>query len=105
LDRRSIALLLLGFSAGLPLLLIFSSLSLLLREAGVERSTVTMFSWAGLFYSFKFILAPLVDLVTLPFLTCGMGRQRSWLIAARVVIMLSVVGMAFINPVNEQQLL
>jgi len=105
LDRRSIALLLLGFSAGLPLLLIFSSLSLWLREAGVERSTVTMFSWAALFYSFKFIWAPLVDLVPIPFLTRRMGRRRSWLIAAQVAIMLSVVGMAFINPVNEQQLI
>src|SRR5699024_722457 len=83
LDRRSIALLLLGFSAGLPLLLIFSSLSLWLREAGVERSTVTMFSWAALFYSFKFIWAPLVDLVPIPFLTRRMGRRRSWLIAAQ----------------------
>lgn len=104
LDRRSISLLLLGFSAGLPLLLIFSSLSLWLREAGVERSTVTMFSWAALFYSFKFIWAPLVDLVPIPFLTRSMGRRRSWLLVAQLAVMLSVMGMAFINPVNEQQL-
>src|SRR5699024_3360195 len=48
---------------------------------------------------------PLVDLVPIPFLTRRMGRRRSWLIAAQVAIMLSVVGMAFINPVNEQQLI
>ena len=60
-DRRAVTLFLLGFSAGVPILLIFSSLSLWLREAGVERSTVTMFSWAALAYSFKFVWAPLID--------------------------------------------
>jgi len=59
--RRVLALLFLGFSAGLPILLIFSTLSLWLREAGVERSAVTFFSWAALGYSFKFVWAPLVD--------------------------------------------
>ena len=68
-DRRVLALLFLGFSAGLPLLLIFSSLSLWLVEAGVERKPVTFFSWAALGYSFKFIWAPLVDRLPLPLLT------------------------------------
>jgi MFS transporter, PAT family, beta-lactamase induction signal transducer AmpG len=104
-DRRCITLLLLGFSAGLPLLLIFSSLSLWLREAGVERSTVTMFSWAALFYSFKFIWAPLIDLLPLPVLSRKLGRRRSWLLLAQLLVMLSVVGMASINPINEQQLM
>jgi len=54
-DKRAGIMALLGFSAGIPILLIFSSLSLWLREAGVDRSTVTMFSWAALGYSFKFI--------------------------------------------------
>ena len=61
-------MLLLGFSAGLPIMLIFSTLSLWLSEAGVELKTVTMFSWAGLGYSFKFIWAPLVDALPLPLL-------------------------------------
>ena len=58
-DRRVVTMLFLGFSAGIPLLLIFSSLSLWLREAGVERNAVTFFSWAALGYSFKFVWAPL----------------------------------------------
>jgi hypothetical protein len=62
-------MLFLGFSAGIPLLLIFSSLSLWLREAGVERNAVTFFSWAALGYSFKFVWAPLVDRLPLPWLT------------------------------------
>ena len=52
---RVLTMLFLGFSAGIPILLIFSSLGLWLREAGVERSAVTFFSWAALGYSFKFV--------------------------------------------------
>ena len=63
---KALALLFLGFSAGLPILLIFSTLSVWLREAGVARSAVTFFSWAALGYSFKFLWAPLVDLLPLP---------------------------------------
>ena len=75
-DKRAVTMLFLGFSAGLPILMIFSSLSLWLREAGVERSAVTYFSWAALGYSFKFIWAPLVDRLPLPILTKMFGRRR-----------------------------
>lgn len=97
-------MLLLGFSAGLPILLIFSSLSLWLREAGVDRSAVTFFSWAALGYSFKFIWAPLVDKIPLPWLSRGLGRRRSWLLLAQLAIVLSIVGMAMIDPANHQHL-
>ena len=79
-DRRAIAMLLLGFAAGIPILLIFSSLSLWLTEAGVDRATVTMFSWAALGYSFKFIWAPLIDALPLPWLTRRFGQRRGWLL-------------------------
>lgn len=105
LDKRAIILLLLGFSAGLPLLLVFSSLSLWLREAGVDRGTVTLFSWAALFYSFKFIWAPLIDLLPLPYLHRRLGRRRSWLLVAQLGIMLAIIGMGSINPVTEQHLI
>ncbi len=104
-DKRSVILLLLGFSAGLPLLLIFSSLSLWLREAGVERGTVTLFSWAALFYSFKFIWAPLIDLLPLPVLTRYLGRRRSWLILTQLIIITALIGLANINPAQEGQLI
>ncbi|MEZ5478612.1 MAG: hypothetical protein R3E95_14375 [Thiolinea sp.] len=69
-------MLFLGFSAGIPILLIFSSLSLWLGEAGVERKAVTFFSWAALGYSFKFVWAPLIDKLPLPVLTAALGRRR-----------------------------
>ena len=67
LSRKSLGMSLLGFSAGLPLLLIFSTLSVWLVKAGVERSTITLFSWAGFAYAFKYLWSPLVDNYKLPF--------------------------------------
>lgn len=96
-----ISLFFLGISAGIPLLLIFSSLSLWLREAGVDRSAVTYFSWAALGYSFKFVWAPLVDRLSLPWLTDYLGRRRSWLLLSQLMIMLSIGAMASIDPASQ----
>lgn len=98
---RVISMLFLGFSAGLPLLLIFSSLSIWLREAEVSRSTVTYFSWAALAYSFKFVWAPLVDRLPLPILTRLMGRRRSWLLLAQVFIVGALLFMAGNDPLQS----
>ncbi|WP_066566333.1 MFS transporter [Snodgrassella sp. CFCC 13594] len=97
-DRRALTMLFLGFSSGVPLLLIFSTLSLWLREAGVERSTVTMFSWAALAYSFKFVWAPLIDALPLPGLTRWLGRRRAWLLVAQLLIVIAILWIALIDP-------
>lgn len=104
LDCRALIMLFLGFSAGIPILLIFSSLSLWLREAGVDRSVVTMFSWAALGYSFKFIWAPLIDAVPLPVLTAKMGRRRAWMLMSQIGVVLAIVLMASINPAEPSLL-
>jgi len=93
-----VAMLFLGFSAGLPILLIFSSLSLWLREAGIERSAVTFFSWAALGYSFKFVWAPLIDRLPLPILTRLLGRRRAWLFFAQISVGMAICTMACIDP-------
>ena len=95
-------MLFLGFSAGLPILLIFSSLSLWLREADVSRSAVTFFSWAALGYSFKFIWAPLIDKLPVPLLNRLLGRRRSWLLLAQISIILAILWMSSIDPANGQ---
>ncbi|MDO8905071.1 MFS transporter [Hydrogenophaga sp.] len=99
-DRRVLAMLFLGFTAGLPILLIFSSLSLWLVEAGVERRAVTFFSWAALGYSFKFIWAPLVDRLPLPLLTRWLGRRRAYLLLSQVGVISAIVGMASTDPAS-----
>ncbi len=98
LHPRVISMLFLGFSAGVPLLLIFSSLSLWLREAGIERNAVTFFSWAALGYSFKFVWAPLIDRLPLPFLTRRLGRRRAWLLTAQIAVMTAILLMATVDP-------
>lgn len=87
-----------GFSAGIPILLIFSTLSVWLREAGIDRSAVTFFSWAALGYSFKFVWAPLVDKMPLPLLTSRLGRRRGWLLLAQLSVMAAIVWMACTDP-------
>lgn len=101
---RVLSMLFFGFSAGIPLLLIFSSLSLWLREAGVERSTVTYFSWAALAYSFKFLWAPLVDRLPIPTLSRLLGRRRAWLVVSQLSIVCSISLIALVNPAEEHAL-
>ncbi len=91
-------MLLLGFSAGLPLLLVFGTLSFWLREAGIDRSTIGYLSWVGLAYGFKWVWAPLVDRLPIPLLTRLLGRRRSWLLLSQAVIMAALVGMALTDP-------
>ena len=101
---RVITMLFLGFSAGLPILLIFSSLGLWLREAGVNKSSVTFFSWAALGYSFKFVWAPLVDKLPIPVLTRLLGRRRSWMLLAQISIIIAILWMAQTDPTNPTSL-
>ncbi|OTG73372.1 MFS transporter [Acinetobacter terrae] len=105
LDRRALIMLFLGFSAGIPILLIFSSLSLWLGEAGIDKSAVTFFSWAALGYSFKFVWAPLIDELPVPVLTKILGRRRAWLLIAQVLIICAICIMAFSNPALGQSYL
>ncbi|MEM8765817.1 MAG: MFS transporter [Pseudomonadota bacterium] len=98
LHPRVVAMLFLGFSSGLPLLLIFATLSLWLREAGVDRGEVTYFSWAALGYSFKFVWAPLIDKLPLPILATVLGQRRSWMLVAQFLIIASIVLMAMSDP-------
>lgn len=91
-------MLLLGFSAGLPLLLVFGTLSFWLREAGIDRTTIGYLSWVGLAYGFKWVWAPLVDRLPIPVLTRLLGRRRSWLLLSQAVIITALVGMALTDP-------
>lgn len=102
LDRRAFVMFFLGFSAGIPILLIFSSLSLWLGEAGIDKAAVTFFSWAALGYSFKFVWAPLIDEIPIPWLSAKLGRRRAWLLTAQLSIVASIVMMASADPSQGQ---
>ncbi len=96
---RVLGMLSLGFSAGLPLLLIMGTLSFWLREAGIDRATIGYLSWIGLAYSFKWLWSPLVDRLSLPLLTRWLGRRRAWLLLSQITIACALVGMATTDPV------
>ena len=98
LEAPSLRMLALGFSAGLPLLLVLGTLSFWLREAGINRSTIGFLSWVGLAYGFKWCWAPLVDRLPIPLLTRALGRRRSWLLLAQLMVVCGLVGMAFSDP-------
>ncbi|HWS04686.1 MAG TPA: AmpG family muropeptide MFS transporter [Burkholderiaceae bacterium] len=98
LEPPSLRMLTLGFSAGLPLLLVLGTLSFRLREAGIDRSTIGYLSWVGLAYGFKWVWAPLVDRLPVPVLTRALGRRRSWLLLSQAAIIAGLVGMALADP-------
>ena len=90
----------LGFSAGLPIMLVFSTLSVWLIKAGVERSTVTLFSWAGFAYSFKFLWSPIVDKFQIPLLH-KIGHRKSWLLITQILIFFSIILTSYSDPQNN----
>lgn len=97
-ERRVFIMLLLGFSSGLPFLLVFGTLSLWLREADISRTDIGLMSYVGLVYTIKFAWAPVLDRLKIPVLGDRLGRRRAWMIAAQAVIAIALVGMSFCHP-------
>jgi len=95
-----VTMLFLGFSAGLPYILIFGTLSIWLTSAGIDRAVVTKFSWAALAFSFKFVWAPIVDKLPLPVLYTRLGRRRSWLLLSQSCIIAAILWMAMTDPAS-----
>ncbi|MFZ5721545.1 MAG: AmpG family muropeptide MFS transporter [Pseudomonadota bacterium] len=89
-ERRALVMLALGFASGLPNLLIFDTLSLWLREAGLSLQVISIFALATLSYSLKFLWAPLVDRTQVPLLTRLLGHRRSWMIVLQGLLMLGL---------------
>lgn len=101
LQQRSLSLFILGISAGMPLILLLSTLSLWLLEAGIDRRTITAFAWIALAYSFKFIWSPLLDSLHLPFLKHYLGRRKSWLAFSQIMMIVAIILMAYTDPAQS----
>jgi PAT family beta-lactamase induction signal transducer AmpG len=97
-ERRSLVMLALGFSAGLPFLLIFDTLSAWLRVAGLSLEVIGFFSLTTLIYSFKFLWAPLIDRARVPFLTGWLGHRRSWMLLCQALIMVGLLLVSGSDP-------
>jgi PAT family beta-lactamase induction signal transducer AmpG len=88
----------LGFAAGLPFLLVFSTLSAWLHDEGIARTTIGFFSWVGVTYSIKVFWAPVIDRLPFPLLTRLLGKRRSWMLIAQATIAFGLAGMALTTP-------
>ena len=97
-DPRVILMLALGYSAGLPFLLVFGTLSTWLRESGVPLTTIGLFSYLALAYSFKFLWSPLVDAFDVPLLSRWVGRRRAWMMSCQALVAAGLIGIALSDP-------
>lgn len=97
-ERRTVAMLFLGFSSGLPFYPAFQTMTLWLRESGVALPLIGMVAWATMPYSLKFVWAPVVDRMPLPLLTRLLGRRRAWLLLAQCGIAIGLLQLAATHP-------
>ncbi|CAH1648628.1 MULTISPECIES: AmpG family muropeptide MFS transporter [unclassified Chelatococcus] len=100
-DPRIIAILFLGFSSGLPLSLVYGTLSAWLAEAGVSMTMIGLFSWASTAYGFKWLWSPLVDRLPIPVLTGLLGQRRAWMIVAQALTALCMIGLGSSDPAHN----
>lgn len=87
-----------GFSSGLPLPLTFGTLSIWLAEAGVSRTSIGLLTLVGTAYSLKFLWAPAIDRLPLPWLTRRFGRRRGWALAIQVVLAPTILALGWLDP-------
>ena len=97
-DRRMVLILVLGFSSGLPLALSFSTLSAWLATDGIDLTTIGLFALVGLPYTLKFLWSPLVDGISVPWLTRRLGRRRGWMVASQVAVAIAIISLGNTDP-------
>jgi PAT family beta-lactamase induction signal transducer AmpG len=101
LQRRVLIVMLLGFSSGLPLALSGSTLLVWMRESGVDLGTIGLFALVGTPYTLKFLWAPLVDALHVPFFTHKFGRRRGWLVFSQLLLIGAILLLALTDPARS----
>lgn len=101
LDRRTLVMLVLGFSSGLPFYLIFDTLSAWFRASGISLEVIGFFGLVTMIYSFKFLWAPLIDRAQVSVLTAWLGHRRSWMLVCQSGIMLGLWLIAGSDPASS----
>lgn len=97
-DRRILSIFFFGFSSGLPFLLTLSTLTIWLKESGVNNTTIGLFVVVTIPYTLKFLWGPIVDRVKLPFLFKPLGQRRSWAFLSQIALIFTMVGLGSSNP-------
>ncbi len=91
----------LGFSSGLPFLLVLGTQAARLAEAKVPIEAIGLVSWVGLCYSLKFLWSPVIDTIDVPGLAPVLGRRRAWLLTAQIGVALGLIALAFADPARS----
>lgn len=104
-EPAALRLFFLGFSSGLPLLLVLGTLSFWMREVGVDLKSIGFMSWVGLCWGMKWLWSPLVDKLSIPVLSARLGRRRAWMLAAQLGLIASLSMMAFVDPARNLMLM
>ena len=101
LQPRVLIVLMLGLSSGLPLALSGSTLLVWMRESGVDLGTIGLFALVGTPYTLKFLWAPLVDALHVPFFTRAFGRRRGWLVFSQLLLIAAILLLALTDPARS----
>src|SRR5690242_188466 len=98
---RLVAVLLMGFSSGLPLALTFGTLSYWLAELGVSLTAIGLFGLVRASYSLKFLWSPLIDRMPIPLLTARLGRRRSWALTIQALLVVAIFALGMTDPTRD----
>ncbi|NKD86629.1 AmpG family muropeptide MFS transporter [Haematospirillum jordaniae] len=97
-DRRVMIILVQGFASGLPLPLVYATLSAWLTEASLSKTAIGLFSWASTVYALKFLWSPVVDHIRIPLLTSWLGRRKSWMLVSQIALIVAMTGLGSSDP-------
>src|SRR5215813_2766409 len=98
LKPRVLIVMLLGFSGGVPIVLIGSSLQAWMTKSGIDIRTIGLFAAVAVPYNFKFLWAPLVDALDVPLLSRALGRRRGWLLLSQLLLIITILLLALCDP-------
>jgi PAT family beta-lactamase induction signal transducer AmpG len=101
LQRRVLVVLLLGFSSGLPIVLVGATLQAWMKTSGIDVKTIGLFAAVALPYNIKFLWAPLVDALDVPFLAKAFGRRRAWLLLSQAWLIAAIALLGCCDPVTS----
>lgn len=101
LKRRIILVAFLGFSAGLPLSLTGSTLTVWLTDHKIDPSTIGLLALTGVPYSLKFFWSQILDHMPIPLLTAKLGKRRSWILLTQFFLIYCIYSLGGSNPATN----
>lgn len=96
-NRQMLICVLLGFSSGLPLFILYNLLSAWLKSDGVDLKAIGLFALVGFPYTWKFVWSPLMDRFHIPLL----GRRRGWMLLTQILLTVFIAALGWFSPKTE----